>query len=74
MTFERVDMNGPETTERLEPVVDLPERVGADAVHSSLCVHARLHEAGVSQNLEVLGDGRLRHAKLLLDVADRLLR
>ncbi len=43
-------------------------------IQSALCVHRGFYETGIAQHPQVLGDGRLRHAKLTLDLSDRLLR
>ena len=74
VAFERVDVGGPEAPEGRQPRVDFHERLGSDPVDAPLRVHARFHEAGVAQHAQVLGDRRLRHAKLLLDLADGPLR
>jgi len=70
VTFESVDVGGPQAPEGRQPFIDLHERLGPDPVEAPLRVHARLHEASISKHLEVFGDRRLRHPQLLLDLAD----
>ena len=74
MTLERVDVRRPVAAERREPRIDLHERLGPDPVKTSLCIHARLHEAGLAQHAQVFGDRGLRQLQLLLDIAHGLLR
>src|SRR5262249_62135239 len=74
MTLERVQVRGPELTEWREPGIHLPEWFRFQPVQATLCIHRRLHEAGLAQYAQVLRDGRLRHAKVTFDFADRLLR
>jgi hypothetical protein len=73
VTFERVDMRGPKAPERREPGVNLSERFWSDAVHAPLRVDSRFDEAGFAQHSEMLGDRRLRHPQLMLELADRAL-
>ena len=61
MAFERIDVRRPEAPERREPGIDLHERLGPDPVEAPLCFDARLHEAGLAQHAQVLGDRGLRH-------------
>ena len=74
MTFERINVDGPETSERIEPGIDLHERLGPDLIDAPLRFDARLHEAGLAQHAEVLGDRGLGHPEAALDLADGLLR
>ena len=67
-------MRGPEAAELCEPLVDLLERLGTQAIESALRVNRGLDEAGVAKNAQVLGDHWLRHAQLTLDLAHRLFR
>ena len=46
----------------LEPLVELPQRLGAQAVEAALGVAADLDEAGVAEHLEVAGHAGLVHA------------
>ena len=66
-------MSGPESTERSQPGVDLLKRFRFQPVETALCVHGGFHETGIAEHSEVLGYGRLRHAKATLDLSHRLL-
>jgi len=48
MSFEIVEAFAPEHPIRLEPVVELPERLGAELVPASLCVATDPDEAGLA--------------------------
>jgi hypothetical protein len=74
MAFESIDVGNPETAELSEPGLDLLKRFRFQAVETALCVNRDLDETGVAQHTEVLGHGRLRHTKLALDLAYRVLR
>ena len=54
----------------VQPLVDFLEWLGSDAIHATLRIHARLHEAGLSEHAEMFRDRGLRHPKLVLDLAD----
>jgi len=73
VAFESIDVSGPEAAELSEPLIDLLERLWFQPVEAALAVDCRFDETGVAQHAQVLGDGRLRHAKLALDLAHRLL-
>jgi hypothetical protein len=73
MAFERVEMSGPEVAELSQPVNDLMKRLRSQPVEAALGVHGGFDEAGLAQHAQVLGDGRLRHAKLTLNLSHRLL-
>lgn len=73
VALQSIDALGPETAELREPFVNFLQRLGFDAVEAALCVDGGLNESSVAQHAQVLGDGRLRHAQLALDVADGLL-
>jgi hypothetical protein len=73
MAFESIDVHRPEATELGEPGVELLEWSGLQPIEAPLCVDGRFDEAGVAKDTEVLGDGRLRHTELTLDLANRLL-
>jgi len=66
-------VSGPEPTELSQPGIHLPKWFGLQPVETALCVHRGFHETGVPQHSQVLGDGRLRHPKLTLDLSNRLL-
>src|SRR2546427_9085212 len=73
MAFERIHVSGPEPAERSEPGLNLLKRFWLQPVETALCVHRGFHETGLAQHAQVLGDGRLRHTKLALDLSNRLL-
>src|SRR2546422_1741145 len=73
VAFESIDVSGPEPTELSQPGIHLPKWFGLQPVETALCVHRGFHETGVPQHSQVLGDGRLRHPKLTLDLSNRLL-
>jgi hypothetical protein len=74
MTLERIEMDRPEAPKRRKPGVDLHEGLGPDAVETPLGINARLHESGLTQDSQVLGNGGLRHPQLLFDIPHGPLR
>src|SRR5689334_8887144 len=74
MTFERIEVTGPELAKLIQPVIHLSEGFRFEPIQTALCVHGCLHETGLPQHAQVLRDGRLRHPKLTLDLAHRLFR
>ena len=60
-------------TERLEPGVELAQRLGAQGVQAPLAVAADLDEAGVAQHPKVLGRLRLAQLERIGQFADELL-
>ena len=74
VAFESVDVSGPEAAELGEPGIDLLEWSRFQPVETSLSVHRGFNKTGIAQHAQVLGDGRLRHTKLTLDLAHRLFR
>jgi len=73
VAFERIDVGGPEAAELSQPGVYLLKWSRFQAVETALRVHRGFHETGVAQHAQVLGHGRLRHAKVTLDFSHRLL-
>jgi hypothetical protein len=69
VAFESIEVSGPEAAELSEPGVHLLKWFRFQPVETALCVHGGLDEAGVAQDSQVLGDGRLRHMKLTLDLS-----
>ena len=66
MPLERIDVPGPELSERLEPLVDLLERAWQHAIDATLRVHPHLHEAGLAEHAEMLHEaGLAEHAEML---------
>ena len=73
VAFESIQVSGPEAAELGEPGIDLLKWFRFQPVETALCVHCGLHETGVAQDSQVLGNGRLRHTKPALDLSHRLL-
>ena len=73
VALESIDVGGPEAAKLSQPVIDLLKWFGFQPVETALRSHRGFHEPGVTQHAQVLGHGRLRHAKLTLDLSNRLL-
>jgi len=73
MAFESIDVHRPEATELFEPGVELLKWSRFQPVEAALRVDCRFDEAGVAKDAEVLGDGRLGHMELPLDLTDGML-
>ena len=73
VAFESVHVSGPEAAELGQPGIHFLKGPRFQPVETALCVHGGFHETGVAQHPQVLRDGRLRHAKLTLDLSHRLL-
>src|SRR5262245_5339771 len=73
MTLECVHAPGPELAKGRQPDVQLLKGFRLQTVDTALSVHRGLDEPGVAQHAQVLRHRRLRHAKLTLDLANRLL-
>jgi hypothetical protein len=54
-----------------EPNLKLPERSGAQGINAALSVHANIHETGVTEDTEMLGDLRLAQTQAMGHVPDR---
>jgi hypothetical protein len=74
MALKRINVGRPEAPEGRQPGVDLHERFGSNSIDAPLRLDARLHEAGLAQDAQVLGHGRLRNPQLALDLANGLFR
>src|SRR5579859_11078 len=72
VAFESIEVSGPEPAELVEPGIHLLKWSRPQPVETALCVHCRLHEAGLAQYSQMLRHGRLRHMKLTLDLSHRL--
>jgi len=72
MAFESIDVGGPESAELSQPGIELLKWFRFQAVETALRVHGGFYETGIAQHAQVLGHGRLRHAKLALDLSHRL--
>jgi len=73
MAFERIEMRGPELTEWRQPGIHLLEWFRFEPVQTALCIHRGFYEASLTQHAQVFGYGRLRHAKLPLNVPHGLI-
>ena len=73
MAFERIHPRRPELAELIQPRIQFPERLWFQPIKAPLCIHGGLDQARVAQDAQVLGHGRLGHAELPLDAANRLL-
>ena len=72
VAFESIDVHGPKPAELSQPGIDLLKWFWSQPVETALCVDRGFHESGLAQHAQVLGDSRLRHAKLALDLSHRL--
>ena len=70
MLFEAIQVGAPQASIGGQPVVELCERLGADAVQAALRIRAGLDEAGVLENPEVLGDGGLAEPEAINELAN----
>ncbi len=70
VAFESIDVSGPEAAELSQPGIHLLKRFGIQPVETALRVHCGLDETSLAQHSQVLGNGRLRHTKLALDLSD----
>jgi hypothetical protein len=62
VALEGIEAAGQLGAVRLEPLVELPEGLGTEAVEPTLTVAAGLDEAGIPQHLQVPGHPGLVHA------------
>jgi hypothetical protein len=67
---ESFEMAGPEVAEAGEPLVDLAQGLGLDGVDAARAVDARRGEAIVAQHFQMLRNGSLGDAVLVLDHLD----
>jgi hypothetical protein len=73
VAFESIQVSGPEAAEPSQPGIQLLKWFGFEPVETALGVHCGLHETSVAQHAQVLGNGRLRHTELALNLSHRLL-
>ena len=71
--LEVVEAAGPQQAVGLEPVVELDEGGGPQAVEPAVGIGAYVHEAGLPQHLQLLGDGGLGQPDGVDDRTGRLL-
>ena len=71
MSFEVVEALSPEHPIGLEPVVELPERLGAELVPAPLCVAADPNEAGFAQYTQMLRNSWLAQPELCDELPNR---
>jgi hypothetical protein len=72
MPLERIDVRGPQLTERRQPRVNLTKWLGSQPIEATLCVDGGFDEAGLAQHAQVFRDGRLRHPEFFFDLSDGL--
>src|SRR5690349_17528637 len=72
MALKSIHVSGPEPPEWSQPGIHLLKWFRFQPIETALRVHRGLHEAGLTQHSQVLGYGRLRHAKFALDLSYRL--
>jgi hypothetical protein len=53
MRLQTIKMSRPKLAIRLEPLIQFFERLGADAIETTLRVHADIDQSGVSENSKV---------------------
>jgi len=70
VALESVHVSGPEPAELSQPGIHLLKWFRLQPVKTALRVNRGFDETGFSQHSQVLGDCRLRHAKLTLDLSD----
>jgi hypothetical protein len=70
MVFQSVEMRRPELAVRGQPLVEICEWLGPDPVQAALRVHARLDQPRISEDPQVLRDGRLAEAETLDELTD----
>ena len=73
VAFKSIHVSRPEAAKLSQPRIHLLKRFRLQPVETALCIHHRFHETGLAQHAQVLRHGRLRHAKLTLDLSHRLL-
>jgi hypothetical protein len=54
VAFERIDVSGPDPTERRQPGLHLLKGFRFQPVETALCVHCGFHETGLPQHPQVL--------------------
>jgi hypothetical protein len=73
VTFEAVEPIPPRPPVGREPIVDLPEGLGPEAVEAALGIGPDLHQPGIEKHPEMLGHPRLADAQVGHEGADRAL-
>ena len=73
VALQSIDVSGPEAAELGQPRIQLLKWFRFQPVETALRIYRGFDEAGIAQHAQVLGDGRLRHAKSALDLANGLL-
>jgi hypothetical protein len=73
VAFESIQVSRPEPAELRQPNIELLKRFRFQPVETALRVHRGFDETSLAQDAQVLRHGRLRHAKLTLDLTYRLL-
>lgn len=73
VALEGIYVSRPEAPELHKPDIEFLKRFGPEAIQAALRVNRGLHEPSLTQHPQVLGNGRLGHPQLLLDVSYGLL-
>jgi len=73
MVFQALQMRRPQLAIRLQPLIEISERLGPDPVHTALRVHPRLDQPRISKHPQVLRDGRLAEPQILDELPNRSL-
>jgi hypothetical protein len=71
MFFESIEARSPELSIRGEPVVELSQRLGPDAIEAALRVGAGVHQARLPEDAQMLRNGRLGEVEMIDQVPDR---
>jgi hypothetical protein len=69
VVFQLIEVLAPQAAVRREPIIELGQWLGADAVEAALRVGTRLDQASVLQHPQVLGDGGLTEAQPIYELA-----
>jgi hypothetical protein len=73
VAFESIQMSRPEAAKLSQPGIQFLKGLRLEPVQAALCVYCRFHKTRVAENAQMLRHGGLRHMKLALDLAYRLL-
>ena len=73
VAFQRVEVARPLPAIGSQPLVHLAQRLGAHPVDPALSVRPGFDQAGLPQDLEVLGDGRLAQGEEVDEITDAAL-
>jgi hypothetical protein len=71
VAFEVVEAGAPQRPVRSKPLVHLAQRFGSNPIDPPLSLNPGVHQAGVPEQAQMLGDGRLGHRQSGYQLADR---